>query len=233
MWGKSMSNKYGDFLCRMNQYRMKMQLTQMEMSDLLGTTQSQFSKMELGKTIVSYDILYELYNTGWDVDYMIIGKEKIPWESDLSGILITSIGESWFDLMEVVVWGIGQIIGKEKNYFDSDIKYEYELLRSLLNRSTSNSILAEIRSIAGITQVAMAEKMGVNIKKYRDLEKGTSNPDAELLAIIYSISNCRPSIFFNTDSHNMESHLMNDLWNSIKAEKQLELINFFGQAAKL
>ena len=52
-----MRKRYEDFLGRLNQYRLYLNMTQEELSSALGITQSQFSKIELGKTVMPYKIL--------------------------------------------------------------------------------------------------------------------------------------------------------------------------------
>ena len=96
-----MSNDYDKFLCRMVEYREKLHLTQKDVGNFLGKDQSQFSKMELGKTVVSYEILESLRGTGWDIDYIITGKEKINVMNNLSTYLKGKMGEEWKNLNEV------------------------------------------------------------------------------------------------------------------------------------
>lgn len=59
-----MRRSYEEFLHRLNQYRLRLNMTQEETSNGLGITQSQFSKMELGKTIVPYKVLELLMKMG-------------------------------------------------------------------------------------------------------------------------------------------------------------------------
>ena len=69
-----MRSSYEDFLRRLNQYRMRLNMTQEAASSALGITQSQFSKMELGRTIMPYKALEALIGLGWDIDYLIAGE---------------------------------------------------------------------------------------------------------------------------------------------------------------
>ena len=59
-----MSDSYERFLRRMIQYRDQMKMSQQEVGGLFGKTQSQLSKMELGKILFSYQILESLLNDG-------------------------------------------------------------------------------------------------------------------------------------------------------------------------
>lgn len=229
-----MSKAYDDFLRRMSAYRDARNLTQTDVSKLIGKTQSQYSKMELGKTVVPYEVLEKLQNVGgWDIDYIVIGKNRFRWESSLFDYLNANFDADWQSLKEVLVWALGQHVTEENSVSGKDIDCEYKLLKRLMYQENPQTIMAEIRSITGATQMTMAEMLGVNIKKYTGLEKGTVCPDAELLALLYDISNCRPSLFFCTNPVETERHLMNDLWNEIQTERQQEIISFLEHAMKL
>lgn len=226
-----MGNIYDDFLRRMNQYRLKLKLTQSETSDLLGTTQSQFSKMELGKTIIPYEILERMLEIGWDIDYLIVEKEKPDWKSDITDFLDIEPASLWEKAGEVLLWAMGEMLNQCDALKDEDINCEFELLKLVKFQETSDSLLLELRNIVGISQIAMAERLGVNIKKYRELEKGKKNLDAELLAVIYEITSCRPRLFFYHGS--LKMYLLNDLWNRLNEEKQRKIVLLLKQAIDL
>ena len=88
----------------MIEYRDTMKLSQKDVSGLCGKTQSQLSKMELGKTVISYEILESLQNAGWDIDYMITGKPGVYAKEHLTGYLDENIGEAWKDIKEILLW---------------------------------------------------------------------------------------------------------------------------------
>lgn len=226
-----MGNIYDDFLRRMNQYRLKLKLTQSETSDLLGTTQSQFSKMELGKTIIPYEILERMLEIGWDIDYLIIEKKKPDWENNITDFLDIEPQYMWEKAGAVLLWVMREMLNQSDAFADEDINCEFELLKLVTFQETSNSLLLELRTIMGISQIMMAEQLGVNIKKYRDLEKGNKNLDAELLAVIYELTSCRPQLFFHHGS--LKMYLLNDLWNRLNAERQQKIILLLKQAIDL
>ena len=47
-----------------------------------------------------------------------------------------------------------------------------------------------VRDKMNTSQIAMAEKLGLGIKKYRDIEKEKIYPDAETLVSLYNMSAC-------------------------------------------
>ena len=226
-----MSNDYDKFLCRMVEYREKLHLTQKDVGNFLRKDQSQFSKMELGKTVVSYEILESLRGTGWDIDYIITGKEKINVMNNLSTYLKGKMGEEWKKLNEALIWIVRQELDRNGNSCGRDAECEYELLKQFLGKNPPDTMLLAVRDILGVSQITMSEKLGVNIKKYCQLERGSKNPDAELLGLIYELAHCRPSIFFYTGD--VTEYLLDCLWNRIKPKQQKEVVEFLDYTIKI
>lgn len=215
----------------MVEYREKLHLTQKDVGNFLGKDQSQFSKMELGKTVVSYEILEGLREKDWDIDYMITGKEKINVVNNLSAYLKGKMGEKWKNLNEALIWIVGQELDRNGNSCCRDSKCEYELLKQFLGKNPPDTMLSAVRDMLGVSQITMSEKLGVNIKKYCQLEKGSKNPDAELLGLIYELAYCRPSIFFYTGD--ATEYLLDCLWNRIKPKQQKEAVEFLDYTIKI
>ncbi|MDE6185372.1 MAG: transcriptional regulator [Lachnospiraceae bacterium] len=217
-----MRSSYEDFLRRLNQYRQSLNMTQEETSHALGITQSQFSKMELGKTIMPYKSLKLLIGMGWDVDYLVTGKESARNISGLRNVVMRVEEENRIKLLDTVVWLLKQGLDKSASDWDFETKCEIEILKMKANGGSSDSVLYKIRKISGMAQIPMAEKLGVNIKKYRMLEKNEVNPDAELLFRIYEVTGCKPSLLINYD--NVENVIIDDLWNQIALPVQRQIL---------
>lgn len=209
-----MRNSYDDFLHRLNQYRLRINKTQKETSSELGITQSQFSKMELGKTIVPYKVLELLMKMGWDIDYLFTGKKSFSCTSELSSLLAEVEEQRKKEMLGVIAWCLEQGINKCVLDISFETRCEIGILKMRAKEKRSESVLYEARKIAGIAQIPMSEKLGVNIKKYRKLEKKQLCPDAELLLRIYEATGCKPSLLFNY-GENVERLIIDDLWNCI------------------
>ena len=163
-----MRDKYDNFLHRLNQYRLRLNMTQEETGSELGVTQSQFSKMELGKIIIPYKVLVLLMKMGWDVDYFITGKETCQSISELN-LFIDGVEERYRkELLSAVVWFLEQGINKCVLDISFETKCEIGILKKRASEEKFESVLYEARKIAGIAQIPMSEKLGVNIKKYRN-----------------------------------------------------------------
>lgn len=217
-----MRNSYEDFLRRLNLYRQRLNMTQKETSNVLGITQSQFSKMELGKTIMPYRALQHLVNMGWDVDYLVTGKESVQKVSELRNLVMQAEGEYRSKLLDTVAWLLKQGIDKSVPDMDFETKCEIEILKMRAGGGSCDTVLYKIRQITGMAQIPMAEKLGVNIKKYRMLEKNKVNPDAELLFRIYEVTGCKPSLLINYDE--IENVIIDDLWNQIALPVQKQIL---------
>ena len=75
------------------------------------------------------------------------------------------------------------------------------LLKIFVSDDQNMTPLEKLRKAYGVSQQQMAEIVGVNIKKYRQLEKGKIQLDAELMANIYEATKCRPSYFLDENSY--------------------------------
>lgn len=222
-----MSNHYEEFLKRLVQYRTQLNLTQEKISRELGITQSQLSKQELGKTIMTYKSLVKLMNMGWDVDYLFTGKSSVRKSSKLTALLEGAGTTERKSLLEFIAWALCKGISQSSQELSTEEKCEISILKMMSGKGADESIMYEIRRLSGEVQLSMAEKLGVNIKKYRALEKRKIYPDAELLLEIYEVTGCKPSLFLTTER--IENRIIDDLWSRIAPKKKKEILVIVSQ----
>ena len=222
-----MNSYYEEFLKRLVQYRIRLNRTQETISRQLGITQSQLSKQELGKIIVPYKSLVSFMKMGWDVDYLLTGKSFRREESKLTDMLNDVEEVNYKPMLEFIAWTLARGIEKSASGLSMEDQCEICILKMKCNEDTDESIMYEIRNIAGEAQIAMAERLGVNIKKYRALEKEQVFPDAELLLGIYEITGCRPSLFLMDD--HIEDVIIDDLWSRVDSERRKEILAIISQ----
>ena len=225
-----MSNHYEEFLRRLVQYRVQLHLTQENLSEKLEITQSQLSKQELGKTIMTYKSLVRLMNMGWDIDYLFTGNQSVRKPSELTALLEGTEILHRESMLEFISWALDKGIKQSVPKLSVEEKCEISILKMKSSNSENESIMYEIRKLSGEAQIPMAEKLGVNIKKYRALERRQIDPDAELLLGIYEATGCKPSLFLTTDR--IENLIIDDLWNRIRSEKQKEILVIASQIDK-
>ena len=70
-----MGSAYEGVLQRLQMYRQKRKLNQKSMSQMMGVTQSHYSKLEQGKTIISAEELKNFDSHGCNMDYLLTGEE--------------------------------------------------------------------------------------------------------------------------------------------------------------
>ena len=223
-----MDSNYEAFLQRLIQYRIQLNLTQERASQKLGITQSQLSKQELGKTIVPYKVLVKFRNMGWDVDYLFTGEKTGEKSKTLSERISKAESENRQRLLKLAVWALETGLEKNGSPINTEVKCEMDILKSKAESPISHSILYEIRKIIGMPQLVMAERLGVNIKKYRALERDEAQPDAELLIEIFAMTGCKPSLFLA--SCDITSMIIDDLWSLLSAVQQEHILTIIDQA---
>lgn len=215
-----MSKGYDDFLNRYLLYRTGLNMSQEEFGKLLGKSQSHLSKLELRKNIVSFEVLEELRQMGCDIDELVTGRKQVKIENSLTDYLEDRAGAEWKRLKEVLVWVIRAEFEKNGGFPDEDSKFEYEVMKQLLYAGTEKTVMLAMRNALGINQDEMAERLGVDVKKCRGMEKGRLFPDAELLVRIYEICALRPAVFFCRE--NSAAYLLDHLWNILNEESRKE-----------
>lgn len=216
-----MNELYDKTLQRLIKYRRFQNMTQMDMENQFGVTQSHYSKMELGRSEISYDFLSKLYANRWDIDYLVTGIAYHKRNRILNKLMQSYRGKNRNEFIKLIVWTIEQLVDLSQN---EEMNLEIRTMRMLLEAESVSSIMYLVRNIKNFSQVNMAETLGIGMKKYRRMEKGDTQPDLELLTLVYQISNCRPSLFLGGDEGTIV--LLNSLWNRIEEKMQQKIVDF-------
>lgn len=99
-----MGSAYEGVLQRLQMYRQKRKLNQKSMSQMMGVTQSHYSKLEQGKTIISAEELKNFDSHGCNMDYLLTGEECE--ETILNHYLGVCKKEIKSDFLQLMVWTI-------------------------------------------------------------------------------------------------------------------------------
>ena len=182
---------------RLMEYRKASKLVQAQMAEYVRLSQSQYSKIEKGVSKLSFDGAKRLYDIGWDMDMIITGEVSGTLTESMRKVLIEERGGSLRRMLEQC----GELMTAWTQEKPGKAELGYKLLQNYLSEESPMLPLRRLRTIWGESQENMAELIGVDLKKYRLLEKGTVNPDAELLARIYELTNCKPSFFFDEEAY--------------------------------
>lgn len=222
---------YKDVLNRLAAYRKKLGATQKQIGQELGLSQEQYSYLENGKIKITESNLRSLLSNGWNIDYLITGMEFDSSRTELDDIF------SQFEdgktkefvmklLAEILLEKVrrNRMLEKQK-----ETRAAVDLLEAILKSWDDFSMILFVRERLRMTQLVMAEKVGVGIKKYRDIEKEKRFPDAELLLSFYTMSGYQPLLFLNYSDRRLMS--MNMVWTMLTKKEKAAVIDFI-QALK-
>lgn len=210
--------QYGLIVKKLQDFRKNSHILQSEMAEYLDMTQSEYSKIELGKTKLSYEVLNKLHKKGCDIDMLIVGKEEKSVLPSLSKLYVESDSSKFISWLKLCEWAMEHWT-KEKGKEEA---IGSKLLKIFVNTDSDMTALEKLRqAYGGISQQEMADILGVNIKKYRRLEKGQTKLDAELMSNIYEATKCRPSFFLDEDNYYL-SVISEECRYDQKREEQLK-----------
>lgn len=189
--------QYQLIVSRLEAYRKKYHIVQTELAESLEITQSQYSKLEKGAIKLPYEVLYKLYKMGWDIDLIITGEGMHPIIDRLKPLQGGVSEEQMISICKLCEWAIEQWNMQGADEHDIGNR----LLKLYIGSEHAMTALQKLRAVYNFSQEEMAELVGVNIKKYRELEKGVLHLDAELLSNIYEATQCKPSFFMDENSY--------------------------------
>lgn len=230
-----MSASYDAFVKRLIAYRKANGLSQEELGGLANLTQSHYYKIESMSNIMSYNSLVALNEKGVSADFLVTGIEQK--HTVLNDLLIQCSKSDRTDFLHMAVicieLGIKHQGLTDESYREVSTK-EIEILRSDMEdkNTASHSVWKCIRKLNNLTQEQMSKKLDIDIKTYRDIEKGKSNPNVEILAQIYDMLGYPPSLILDVENKNY-LYVINEVWLRLsddiqnKIEKELKgLLDF-------
>lgn len=227
-----MNSNYSHVVKRLLEYRKNLDLTQEQMGIKLGVKQSHYYKLETGSKIISMKSLRTFIENGEDAVFLLTG-EDAEYRGVGHYFRKCKSQEGRTELYKLMLWLVSQGVKMQHGLIEDIPDQYYKELRALESGGKAESIWEGIRSVEKLTQIEMAKLLDINIKRYRKIEKGRSEPDAEILVELYGKLKYSPMIILN---HKLfYEDRINKVWerfpDSIKRklepviEKAIELIN--------
>lgn len=107
-----------------------------------------------------------------------------------------------------------------------DIAKRVKYVPLVLDCKKSSNIFLVIRHMTGSRQKPMAEKLGVDIKKFRELEKDRCLPDSEIIWKLYNLFHISPAVVLKD-----KNSMINEISSLIEAaeENGAEIIDIIKQ----
>lgn len=186
-----MSIAYDYVLKRLREERQRLAWSQKEMSRCVRMSQSNYSKVEIGLRRLNYCELKYLCESDIDVYYIYTAQKSTGQYANF----LNQCSYTELRCFLGVIYSIAMLEYRNetteqwKNILD---KTKYVALIEE-NKSNINIFLVLRRSI-NCQQKKMAQTLGVDVKKLRDIEKGKNFPDSELLCRLYELYNISPAL---------------------------------------
>lgn len=187
-----MSAAYDDLLIRLVNERRRLSLSQREMGRHMRMSQSNYSKVELGKRRLSYYELKYLCDSDIDLHYVFTGKRcSVKYQDYFETCSYSQL----LCLLSIVTSLTELCCIFEQTDNDRLLSVWTELSR-LADRGQklNRNLFGQIRKLLGHSQKEMAEKLGMDVKKLRELENGRCQPDSELLCRLYELFGVLPAM---------------------------------------
>lgn len=219
MWSGCME-KYDSFCKRLREVRHAKNLTEKETGLMLSKSQDQYSRIEIGETIMNYFELKQLQKNDFDVDYLITGNTSKKQKMDIIEIYDKYEQDNREQFLELLHWAIKY--ASPKRHEEEQYKIMWQLFTLTIFGEKNLSLIEQLRKILKINQWDFAEELGVNIKKFRQLEKEKIMPDAYIICTIYEKYNCLPSILLSGDE--AVKVIIEKIWQQLDGGERKEIV---------
>lgn len=191
-----MSIEYQKFCERLKEERVRISLSQMEISRLLRMTQSHYSKAELGKRRLSYYEIQCLCETNVDVYYVFTGERWKQIGND-SFFLERTLEElkSYLEIVCILYMSLFKVniltLSGDKHKKIEHIQY------ALMPCKKGKTIFYKLRRALNYNQKKMAELIKVDVKKLRSMESGKILPDSEIMCQMMEVFSIPYALLLN------------------------------------
>ena len=206
-----MKNGYEDFSLRLREERIRCGLTQQQLCDFTEMQQSSFSRAEAGHIRLTYPKLKRFCTSGMDIFYVFTGNRATN-RLDFLELSGTAPEELLYLLSIIYIHASAMRIQNQtfpgvsaNTRFKVSRETSFEQIRKQLSylqylsggTRTNRNIFYCMRNYYGYTQRKMADLLGVDIKKLRNLEKERRLPDSELIWKMYEQFHVSPAFILN------------------------------------
>ncbi|MGN1315048.1 MAG: helix-turn-helix domain-containing protein [Lachnospiraceae bacterium] len=171
-------NTYQCFVKRLREERIRLKLTQKQMADRMKMSENHYSKAEKERRRLSFFETKYLCETELDSFYIFTGR-KI--ERNQASFFAQYQYAELLNYYEMVCMLVVRPNSRQKALSMED-KRIIDYARYLVaTENREKTVFKKYREYKGFSQFHMAEKLGVDLKKLRELERGKLLPDSELI----------------------------------------------------
>ena len=223
---------YTDVLKRLVMYRKSLGLIQTELAEKVGIGQEQYSYIENGSVKISGHLLLEFMKVGFGTDELIAGRSYSYEADDLDRAINTiDTDENKNFALKLLAELIVNKSRQRREHMNGETADNMEMLDALSQSWNDFSMTQFVRTRLSLSQIEMAERLGLGIKKYRELERETIYPDAETLLSLYNMSNYRPTLFMNMSDRKIQ--IIKSIWCIFTPAEKEKLLNYAVASANI
>lgn len=188
-----MDSKYQNVLRRLKEEREKLNLTQRLLCYRMKMLQSHYSRAESGSKRFSYYEMKGLCTSDVDVLYVFTGK-RASKDGELSELSGCGAGEliCYLNTLYMLAKTVGSQDGRNSAFETVRMQLEY-IQSGNGGAGDKNNIFYYVRIQRDYTQQKMADMLGIDIKKLRELENGRILPDSEMIWKMYDLFQVSPT----------------------------------------
>lgn len=216
---------YTDVLKRLVMYRKSFGFIQRDLAEKVGIGQEQYSYIENGSVKISGHLLLEFMKLGFETDELIAGRSYI-YDADDIEIAVNTIEteEDKNFALKMLAELIVKNSRKRRKEISEEAEENMKMLEALSETWDEFSMTEFVRKKQTISQIEMAERLGLGIKKYRELEKEKIYPDAETLLSLYNMTNYQPTLFMHMSDRKVQ--IIKSIWGIFTKEEKEKLLSY-------
>ena len=212
---------YENVLERLREERGRLSITKADMSRYLHMDQSNYRKAELGQyRRFSYFEVKSMSDLGINVNYIYTGKVKkvitLDFIEKLSVNRLKSILQIIYTIVEL---SYKEGFNQQYKALLEELKYIFFIKQNV----NPSDIFLTVRRLKGYTQIKMADMIGVDVKKLRDLENGKKLPDSEIISKMYEVFKILLVVMIGTKNCMLDTILY--ILDEIKKEDREKIVD--------
>lgn len=181
---------YNDAIKRLKEERLRLSMSQSEMSQCVRMNQSNYSKVELGQRRLGFHELKYLCESDVDVHYIYTADKSSGQYADFFRLCSYS---ELICFMGIIYAYVSLCYRESATEQWKGIWEKVKYVPLLEGKKNSENLFLVIRRSINCQQIKMADILGVDVKKLRDLENGRNLPDSELLSRLYELFRIPPA----------------------------------------
>ncbi len=222
------TDSYKAFCERLRISRKLLGYDQGRMASELNMTRTEYANKESGRTMIAGTDLKKIYNTGMDIDRLLVNVERNANCQVLMGKLALFNNDAEREYVKgVVTEYILYLCEQHGTGFAENVMKSISILKAFDNMSSkaAMSVIRCVRDINGITdQLMISDGLGISRYKYSRIENNKEYPDAKVLIRLYELYGYLPTLYL--DLYDVKVEMLDNIYDNMETREQDLIIKF-------